>query len=120
MQNSWAGAKRSGAKTRWSYPSKKDTQNMAPFPMSQEAQHSIGKEHSNTKDIILFCFFVFKEPRCSLITLHSSAEAFFNEKLVIKLWQGAQIPRCHIANLLPDSSKGNNAALNDVDAFQSC
>lgn len=48
MQNSWAGAKRSGARTRWSNPSKKDTQNMAPFPMSQEAQHSIGK------DIILF------------------------------------------------------------------
>lgn len=57
MQNSWAGAKRTGARTRWSYPSKKDTKNMAPFPMSQEAQHSIGKEHGNAEDIILFFFF---------------------------------------------------------------
>lgn len=47
---------------------------MAPFPMSQEPQHSIGKVHRNTKDIMLFFF--FKEPRCSLIILHVTAETF--------------------------------------------
>lgn len=54
MQNSWAGAKHSGAKTRWSYPSKKDTQNMAPFPMSQETHRIPLAESDETPTILYF------------------------------------------------------------------
>lgn len=75
MQNSWAGAKHSGARTRWSYPSKERKKKKRNPKRGSFPNKPTGTEFHQQRDIPWIMYFP-TEPRCSLMTLELWSEAF--------------------------------------------